>query len=115
MGTPTIQSETRLLVAVAKAENIGTVLRVVDESLKRAAELRQQREARLREERLAEARRARAEEAERVEREHAERLSERHRVEAAAVVAERDRLADLQLQAQARQKARSADGIDLLA
>ena len=88
---PASTPDTRLLVAEARAENTGTLLRVVDESLERAAELREEREARRALERAEEARRQRAEEAERLERADAERLAARHRVEAEAIAEERIR------------------------
>lgn len=108
-------SHARLLTAVARAENTGRVLRVVDESVKRSAEQRQAREARRSEERLEEARRERARQAERLEAEDARRLGERHRIEAEAAVADGHRLRLLTQQAEERDTIRTRAAVDLYA
>lgn len=110
-----VEQDSNRLVAAASARNTGTLLRVVDESVRRAARLREEREARRAEERAAEARRDRAEQAERIEREHAERLSERYRAEAARVVEEREEAGALRLEAEARSRLNLSDEVDLFA
>lgn len=108
-------SQARLLTAVARAQNTDAVLRVVDESLERAAEARKARQERERADRLEEARRERAREFERLEAEDAIRLADRHRIEAEAVVADENRLQALKEQAKARESDRSGLIVDLIA
>lgn len=66
-----------LVTAIAKAKNIDVVLRVVDESLTRAAEARKQREKDDAERRVQEERQRRAEEYDRQEQQGAEALAQR--------------------------------------
>jgi DNA anti-recombination protein RmuC len=75
MNTP---HPTPLVVAVAQAQNTGKVLEVVDESLRRAAEAREERERVEAERREKEARDHRVEQAKRQEEESARRLTERN-------------------------------------
>lgn len=110
-----VEQESNLLIATARARNTGAVLRVVDESVRRAAELREEREARRAEERAAEARRDRAETAERIEREHAERLSDQYRAEAARVVEDRAEAEALLREGEEQARLQSGDAIDLFA
>lgn len=75
-----------LLVAQTRASARDTLLNVVDQSIRRSAELRREREAREAEARVIEDRRNRAEEAERIEREDAEAVTQRAREQADEIV-----------------------------
>jgi len=102
----------RLLTAIAQAKNVDVVLRVVDESLARAAEARKQREKEEAERKEKEDRDRRAEEFDRREKEAAAELADRNERVARDIARE-------EAEASARRRAvenqaRSDRGLDLL-
>lgn len=103
-GVP-VAPDARLLQAVVRSDQQRVINEVIDESLARSAELREEREKRRAEERIEASRRQRADEFERQEREAAEALAaKRDRTQAAILLQESE-----ERQAQTRALVASAD------
>ncbi|MDX2114191.1 MAG: hypothetical protein SFZ24_01040 [Planctomycetota bacterium] len=94
-----------LLTARVRAEATGTMLRAVDESLRRAAELREERQKRREEERVLEERRERSLEARKQEERDAQELTRKAEELARKAVESDERVRAADLLAQARREA----------
>lgn len=101
-----------LITAIAKARNVDVILKVVDDSLARAAEARKQREKDEQEQRIKEDRDRRAEEFDRREQQSAAELADREERVARDIAQQEQEAAARRLAIESRPRADG--GLDLL-